>query len=665
MQPRAFLPAAKWAVGAILGPACTVAEPVELDNAFPMSSATMPIVLISSTDQPLPQLMLFAEQQVVKVHHMAIGRGQGASADKLVRNSVRDPVWVVLENTHLAGDYMPQLCSLVQALPTMSPHYDFRLWLTTVPSEEFPGVILQAALKLVMDPPAGLQSNLVSVMSALPRDIMAKVGAAALPQANPEDLASFSTNTGMVAPGKSGPPSPIPQPLAFAASRPKVPEPTAPPPPLGMEWKMLVLRLCLFHAILLERRHYKALSFRRPYDFSAADFLSTIKQVQQIHKELMSSASALAPGGDLEAVNRALPGLLYVDGQCLYGGKVSQDWDRRLLVSLLQQQLMPGCAPNPCGDITLPHVDMLMPSVKKHLSAGVLTEMYQLENVIKEVRLLHLDPADPTLVGLTAGASVVRQAQQTRHTLNILKRVQLMQSNDSEAGSQPMQVALSMAQDLTRQLPFTVLPTVVSAWAAMVQGKVPQNMTPQRPSMPPSSSNTVPADSTAQQQQQQQQQQHKQGMAEGGTKGMKSALRGTTAATEAGEGADQHRSKLKHSVTMAEGPDAEAKGWGGNKEDGGSNAPGSSAGTAGAAASAGAANAGATASAAAAAAAGGKMERPKPAGSARAVNRARQLKMTETISEQALARWQAMGEYERKMMVQVFEAEVLCYQAVL
>eukprot|EP00967_Tisochrysis_lutea_P000150 scaffold186_cov21-Tisochrysis_lutea.AAC.3 len=62
----------QWAVGAILGPACTVAEPVELGNAFPMSSATMPIVLISSTDQPLPQLMLFAEQQVVKVQGFLI-----------------------------------------------------------------------------------------------------------------------------------------------------------------------------------------------------------------------------------------------------------------------------------------------------------------------------------------------------------------------------------------------------------------------------------------------------------------------------------------------------------------------------------------------------------------------------------------------------------------
>lgn len=53
---------------------------------------------------------------------------------------------------------------------------------------------MQTALKLVMDPPAGLQANLVSVMSALPRDIMAKVGSTALPNAN--ELAVYSTNSG-------------------------------------------------------------------------------------------------------------------------------------------------------------------------------------------------------------------------------------------------------------------------------------------------------------------------------------------------------------------------------------------------------------------------------------------------------------------------------------
>jgi hypothetical protein len=54
-------------VGQLLGPACTVAEPVDLEAAYTASSAHMPLVLISSTDQPLPQLMLFAEQRGMQV----------------------------------------------------------------------------------------------------------------------------------------------------------------------------------------------------------------------------------------------------------------------------------------------------------------------------------------------------------------------------------------------------------------------------------------------------------------------------------------------------------------------------------------------------------------------------------------------------------------------
>ena len=34
-----------------------------------------------------------------------------------------------------------------------------------------------------------------------------------------------------------------------------------------------------------------------------------------------------------------------------------------------------------------------------------------------------------------------------------------------------LQVAMGVAQDVARQLPFTVLPTVVSGWVALIQGK--------------------------------------------------------------------------------------------------------------------------------------------------------------------------------------------------
>lgn len=51
------------------------------------------------------------------------------------------------------------------------------------------------------------------------------------------------------------------------------------PQPLALAWKRLLLRLCLFHATLLDRGLYTSLGWRRAYDFSAADFLSAVKQV--------------------------------------------------------------------------------------------------------------------------------------------------------------------------------------------------------------------------------------------------------------------------------------------------------------------------------------------------------------------------------------------------
>ena len=74
---------------------------------------------------------------------MAMGLGQGPTAEGLIRRSVTQPVWVVLENSHLAGDWLMALSSLVQALPALRPHYDFRLWLTTAPTDDFPAIILQ------------------------------------------------------------------------------------------------------------------------------------------------------------------------------------------------------------------------------------------------------------------------------------------------------------------------------------------------------------------------------------------------------------------------------------------------------------------------------------------------------------------------------------------
>lgn len=52
------------------------------------------------------------------------------------------------------------------------PHKDFRLWLTTEPTDKFPLGILQRSLKVVTEPPNGLKLNMRSSYSKITEDIL-------------------------------------------------------------------------------------------------------------------------------------------------------------------------------------------------------------------------------------------------------------------------------------------------------------------------------------------------------------------------------------------------------------------------------------------------------------------------------------------------------------
>ena len=90
------------------------------------------------------------------------------------------------------------------------------------------------------------------------------------------------------------------------------------------EFKKLVFSTCLFHAVIQDRRGYGSLGFNIPYEFNDSDLKCCIRQ---LHKFIAMYDEV------------PFPVLHFLSGQVNYGGRVTDDWDRRCLMSLLDDYM--------------------------------------------------------------------------------------------------------------------------------------------------------------------------------------------------------------------------------------------------------------------------------------------------------------------------------------
>eukprot|EP00392_Amoebophrya_sp_AT5.2_P015194 g15393.t1 len=233
------------------------------EKIYALSSERSPIVFVLSPGaDPQSDLQKLGEGMGFvgpKFRFVSLGQGMGPVAAANIESGWQRGQWVILQNCHLLVSWLKTLEKILEGI--LKPHKDFRLWLTTMPIDDFPMGILQKSLKVVTEPPDGLKLNLKQTYTKM----------------SDEDLT------------------------------------------LCPHWacKPLLYVLAFFHAIVQDRRKFGKIGWN----------ISNKLSVLYLQKSF--DQGAVIPWDTLR----------YLIGEAMYGGRVTDNYDRRVLNTYLEDYM--------------------------------------------------------------------------------------------------------------------------------------------------------------------------------------------------------------------------------------------------------------------------------------------------------------------------------------
>lgn len=205
-------------------------EPPVFDIAISFEDSTKmsPLIFVlSAGSDPVNDMVVFAETRGMtsKLESISLGQGQGPRAKDMIEKARESGGWVLLCNCHLSISWLPTLEQICEQQNAEETDNAYRLWLTSMPTKQFPALLLQNGVKMTNEPPKGLRANVLGSMMKIDDRML----------------------------------SDCEKPDAHAK---------------------LIFGFCFFHAVCQDRRKFGPIGWNIPYNFTPEDLVTNRRQLK-------------------------------------------------------------------------------------------------------------------------------------------------------------------------------------------------------------------------------------------------------------------------------------------------------------------------------------------------------------------------------------------------
>jgi dynein heavy chain, axonemal len=352
---------------------------VQMTEVYKDTDYRTPVVFVLSTGaDPTGLLLQLAKVRgwSERIEIISLGQGQGPVATKMIEAGCKTGGWVCLQNCHLAASWMGELEEICNMLN------DSNSKLAPV-HDDFRLFLTSMPTKVF---PIPVLQNSVKVTTEPPRGMKANMKRSLNLVETWTDFETCEGVNGVAA------------------------------------WKKLAFGICFFHGIVQERRKFGPLGWNIAYEFNDSDLETAIATLKMFLEE-----QPVVPWDALQ----------YVTGMITYGGRVTDDLDRRCMTTILNQY----------------YDENIFNDEHKMSSSGIYfaPPVGPMDSFVKYIDTLPLTDA-PEVFGMNANADISLQANQTRMIVETCLSLQ-PRKKTAAGGKTGDEIVAELAIEIENRLP--------------------------------------------------------------------------------------------------------------------------------------------------------------------------------------------------------------------